>query len=155
MEFILIIVMIGGFLFLMNKKGYFNRIKNIYGMLMIIISMNTIDLPSKLSQSPNKQKATAKITEKSLNIVYEYFGESHIVTIPYDRNHIAFMSQLKAELICKNDEILNITQQPGIPYIVSAAQLGGKCIKIYDYDSEKSYDYEGDKIPGYCQDLMI
>ena len=34
--------------------------------------------------------------------------------------------------------LLDITQQPGIPYMITAYSLGGYAISVYDADSEET-----------------
>lgn len=66
---------------------------------------------------------------RSATITYTHNGQTHIVIVPYNRRHIRSMSQHQVHLV-KGEDTINITHQPGIPYLVTAEELGGDSIVI-------------------------
>jgi hypothetical protein len=74
-------------------------------------------------------------TGKSASIKYTRYGKSYILNIPYDRSRISSMSSYTVYLI-KNNQRINITQQSGIPYLVTADELGGNSIEVETIDGD-------------------
>ena len=114
-----------------------------------------IKLLNKLSQNVNaEQKSGISIndTEKSASIMYERGGQMQIVHIPYCRRYVAKMSQFDAKLIREDKEPLDITQSPGVPYLVSGEDLGGTCIFITNLETGDSKSYT--TAPLYAEELF-
>jgi hypothetical protein len=87
-------------------------------------------------------------------IEYEYFGQKYKLAIPYNRKKLINMANYKAEL-CFNDKTsVNITQQPGIPYILNASDLGGQYIKITNMETGLSHNYDNKHVPMYADELI-
>ena len=80
-------------------------------------------------------------SDMSASIIYEWMWSQYILLVPYSRKHIADMTQFKVELLRDNKDPLNITQQPGIPYLICAKDLGGSPIRIINEDTGVSYLY--------------
>lgn len=78
-------------------------------------------------------------SRKAVCITYSKQGQSHNIYVPYNSRQIAKMSGHRAFLI-KSEQETEITQQPGIPYLVTAEQLGGEQIKIVTLDETKYFD---------------
>lgn len=93
-------------------------------------------------------------TDTSASIVYERIGQQYIMLVPYNRRYVAAMSQFKVELLRTNNEPVNITQQPGIPYLVSADSLGGYSIRITNQETGTSKEYLHIDIPHYGEEVM-
>lgn len=67
---------------------------------------------------------------------YFYNGQSYTLRIPYKRSQMARMD----EYIVWADE-KNITQQPGIPYLLNAEELGCEKIRSCNVDTEEVFVY--------------
>lgn len=92
-------------------------------------------------------------TDVSATISYERMGTKYILFVPYSREHVAQMTQFNVELLRDGKDSLNITQQPGIPYLVSANDLGGYAIKVTNEDNNTVYTYEHEDPPMYCKEV--
>ena len=88
------------------------------------------------------------IHSDSALIKVTHAGKSHSVYVPYDRKKSTSMLRKKVYLI-KNGEKTDISQKPGIPYLVSAKQMGGKSIIVEDMSGEIIKTYSEDEIPNY------
>lgn len=93
-------------------------------------------------------------TDASVTLSYSRMGKPCIIHIPYNMAKIASMAQFKVLLLRKQHDSLNITQEPGIPYMVSASQLGGYAIQITDEESGNVFTYQADQIPGYANEVF-
>ena len=71
-------------------------------------------------------------------IPYYHNGISYSIRVPYKRSEMARMD----EFIVWADE-KNITQQPGIPYLLDAEELGCKEITSCNVDTEETFSYNG------------
>ena len=86
--------------------------------------------------------------KNSAIIKVQHAGKSHSVYVPYDRRKSSSMLSKKVYLV-QGDIKTDISQKPGIPYLVSASQLGGTHIMVEDLSSVVLKIYEADEIPGY------
>jgi hypothetical protein len=75
-------------------------------------------------------------------------GKTHSVYLPYDRRKSTSMLRKKVYLL-KGNEKIDISQKPGIPYVVSASMLGGEFIIIEDPEGNIIKQYSKDEIPNY------
>lgn len=89
----------------------------------------------------------ATVEGNIINIPFYYQGSVYRITLPYARKHAPNMSSLQVILTKNNDEEQNITHLPGIPYLVSAQQLGGNSMTVYDINTETSRSIEYDEAP--------
>lgn len=86
---------------------------------------------------------------KSASISYVRNGMNYIVNVPYHRNKVGVMSGIKAYLIrryLEEEEAIEITQQSGVPYLVSAEMLGGEKI-LLKYREGEVKEFIGNEIP--------
>jgi hypothetical protein len=102
----------------------------------------------------NKKIIINYINNNSAMIEYEYFGQNYKLSIPYNRKKLINMSDYKAEFCFNDKPSLNITQQPGIPYILNANDLGGEYIKITNMETGLSHNYDNKKVPMYADELF-
>lgn len=100
-------------------------------------------LISQLSNISSKG-GSFKINGNSACITYLRYGREYQVNIPYNRHLVAKMSSCKVFLI-KGEEKIDITQQPGIPYLMTASMLGGD--KIILEKGDTVIEYGPDQIP--------
>lgn len=97
---------------------------------------------------------TISDTDETALLTYNRLNTQYTVSLPYNRRKVASMNQFTVHLLYKNQGPLNITQEPGIPYIVSANQLGGVAIEVIDSDTGNKVTYSGDQIPMYCVEVI-
>lgn len=88
-------------------------------------------------------------TKACAKILYTYNGIERNLYVPYESSKVAEMSQYIVQLYYANGTTLDITQQPGVPYLVTAALLGGKEIRATEVNSEIVTVYEGNTTPLY------
>lgn len=152
MELLLCVIGLSGLtaVLLYNRKWIYQKYIIIKMALTLLYS---ISFPPEIKETQNMHKFVINTTQCSASIMYEYIGKPYIVTVPYNKKHVIRMSDYKVELIYEDGKILPITQQAGVPYLVSAKSLGGKYIKVTDFESESAKIYNEDEIPGYCLDL--
>lgn len=102
----------------------------------------------------NNKKININYINNSATIEYEYFGQNYKLSIPYNRKKLINMTNYKAELFFNDKQPLNITQQPGIPYILNANDLGGEYIKISNMENGLSHNYDNKQVPMYADELI-
>jgi len=106
----------------------------------------------------NKQGLTSHIeildTDISAKISYNYGPKKFHVFVPYRRDYVINMSQFKVELLNGDQIIQNITQSPGIPYLITASILGGDSIRIINEETSMSYIYDIDTCPMYGMEVF-
>lgn len=71
-------------------------------------------------------------------IPYYYNGQPYTIRVPYNRSQMAKMDEY---LVWADEK--NITQQPGIPYMVNADALGCEKIRSCNADTEEVFVYSG------------
>jgi hypothetical protein len=138
--------------------GYYNylsdwvRIKKQRFDLFLNI-LNTLQNPSSVKS--HQSSFTVNDTDISANILYERLGNEYILFVPYNRSFVAPMSQFKTELLRKNAISVDITQQPGIPYMVTAAEIGGYAIKITNQETNMFHEYDHETCPMYGEEVIF
>lgn len=129
-------------------------VKKYQNLRLLYSLVNNIKSQEKLENKPKVEPFQINDYDRSANITYTRMNESHTVHVPYSRKHIAAMSQFKAELLKKDFDPIDITQQPGIPYLINAYDLGGYAIRITDQETNKSHIYEEKVCPVYAEEVM-
>ena len=111
---------------------------------------------SILAQGSKSQQASFVIndTDCSATLAYAYNGASHTICVPFTRSRSLAMSNLQVLLVRSDKSTVNITQQPGIPYLVSSRELGGVKISVTNIDSGATFSYEQDYVPLYCDEVL-
>lgn len=128
------------------------------------VRLQRISIIFSLIENLNQEKSRAKKntvsfvvndSDLSATIIYERLGTQYILLVPYNRSYIADMSQFRVELLRNDKEPLNITQQPGIPYMINAGDLGGHSIRITDEETGVSHVYNQVTCPRYGTDVIL
>lgn len=95
-----------------------------------------------------KNFSTTKINESKIlnnrscsHISYMHSGSKYQIYVPFDTELSSLMKDVSVFLHKPSEEI-DITHQPGIPYLMSAASLGGYRIEFIK-DNEILYSVEG------------
>lgn len=73
-------------------------------------------------------------------------GKTHSIYVPYNRRKSSKMVKHNVYLY-KGDEKIDITQKPGVPYLVSAFNLGGDMIVVENKEGEVLHTYKEEEIP--------
>ena len=122
-------------------EKYHNRIKwymTIYNTVKVVIQ-NYYGVSYDTSVELNQSK-------KTLSITYTYLGQVYLFNVPYELNKTMINRSKKVYLVNDKHEI-NITQQPGVPYMCSAHDLGGESIIIRDLLGTIVKKYSYNQIP--------
>ena len=128
---------------LLGFMGY--KLYTMRGRGEVILSL-LYTLSKRISQKPkNTGYITINQTVTSASVSYTRYDKEYQIHIPYNKDLITKMTRLKVYLV-KDGERVEITQQPGIPYMVSARMLGGEKIIIVK-DNNVQKEYKNDEIP--------
>jgi protein tyrosine phosphatase len=111
-------------------------------------------LAKEASKSVPKEHFEVNSTDDSATILYERMSNEYRLVVPYSRRYVASMTQLKVELVYENGSRLDITQQPGIPYLFTANELGGKQIVVMNGDTGIEHTYSLNERPKYADETM-
>jgi hypothetical protein len=79
-------------------------------------------------------------SKKWANIIFESYGKSYQMIVPYDNNLVRKMSGSTVCLIDKNDIETDITQKPGLPYLMTAGELGGMSLRMTKGETIKLFE---------------
>lgn len=109
----------------------------------------------ELAKKQNDEGITFKTLEKSKSavVLYKYGGKEHKVCIPYDRSKSTNMLRKEVRLVIDQEGIeekIDITHKPGVPYLLSANDMGGSKIIILK-DNKIIKEYIGNEIPNYLE----
>lgn len=106
----------------------------------------------RLAKMKDPQAAATCIfnsTELSASIVYSRAGKDRILNIPYNKKLKMAMTPYKVLLVVNGTNYQDITQEPGMPYLCTARQLGGQKIIATNKLDEKTLTFSDDIAPGY------
>jgi len=85
-------------------------------------------------------------------VTYTYNEKKYRVLVPYRAEKAAGMLSLRATLHLTDGSILDITQQPGVPYLCKASDLGGEKIVLYNAETNNSVEYT--VAPGWAEEIV-
>ena len=110
----------------------------------------------KNKNNSNRDNVSFKQFGKSQSaiVMFEYGGKQSKVHIPYNRRKMVSMMRKKVFLIRptkdtdEEDEKIEITHKPGVPYLLSAREMGGNKI-IVKKDNDIIQTYDVDDTPNY------
>lgn len=95
-----------------------------------------------MEQNPAELNLNYNRTSARLN--YTHKGKEHILYIPYDKKLLRKVGYTVFHEL--NETKVDITQEPGVPYLVTANMLGGGEIKVYKDDELVNTFKEDDHI---------
>lgn len=84
-----------------------------------------------------------------IEIKYNYMAKNYALRIPYDHNKIAQTTQFLVTAKSNDGLEYDITQQPGIPYLLSPYEMNMVNIQIYNMLDDTTLTFTGDQIPMY------
>lgn len=103
------------------------------------------DLDRRMKRE-DEEEMFKPIHSNSAQIKVTHGGKSHKIYLPYNRRKSTSMLRKRVYLI-KNGEKLDISQKPGIPYLICAEDLGGESIVIENLDGDVVHTYSKDEVP--------
>ena len=125
-----------------SYKGYFYMKEKLYNHIIEKVNEKLKnDIEDEDLFKPLHKNSSAVINVK-------HNGKTHPVYIPYDRRKSVSMLRKRVFLL-KDDQKEDMTQKPGVPYLVSAKDLGGDSIIVEDLSGEFLKSYTEDEIPGF------
>ena len=111
-------------------------------------------LVAKLTQVKPVENDQSVMGSNFVTIKYNVNGGIRQIRVPFSSTYRTKMIGVDAKLIRTDGQKEDITQQPGIPYLSSAASLGGTQIVLSNYDSGKNHVYGKDTIPGFGLEVL-
>lgn len=87
-------------------------------------------------------------TRKSAVITYTSYGIERLINVPYHRDIKEAMRPWRVLLVGKSKDPVDITQEPGYPYLCSPQELGGREIIAQNQQTNQVISYQNDA-PGY------
>lgn len=111
----------------------YNKYNNLLNLMNIEGQTNTITLHHTYAVIP-----------------YKYNNTEYTVRIPYNVSKVCHMDEFIVWAETPEGSV-NITQQPGIPYMLTPTLLGCNSITVHNVDSDKYYDYAD--VPMYLEDI--
>jgi len=100
----------------------------------------------ELDKRMENEEGFKPMRTNSAMIKVSHGGKSHSIYVPYNRRKTTKMLRTKVFLL-KGEEKIDITQKPGIPYLVSAKDLGGEMIIVEDKGGNVLYTFKDEEIP--------
>ena len=100
-------------------------------------------------------EATLSDDCKMLTIPYKKNNQLYSITVPYSTMNILPMTDFKVVLKKGDSDSIDITQQPGIPYLSSASELGGESIIVTNPFADISERFTGKDRPGFVYKLHL
>lgn len=106
----------------------------------------------ELDKKQNNEEVLFKPLERSNSalIFYKNGGKDHKVCIPYDRSKATSMLRKEVKLYFTDGETIDITHKPGVPYLLSANDMGGVKI-IVSKNNINIKEYSEDQIPNFLE----
>lgn len=98
---------------------------------------------------PKKGEACEDL-ETYKKIHYNNNDKNYCVYVAYNESKKFLMENIKVFLY-KNNEKIDITQEPGVPYTLKASEMEGEYIEVIFCDTIYTYI---DKPPMYCEELL-
>ena len=77
-----------------------------------------------------------------VRISYEYGGKTYYIVVPYDKE-LCRSGRRKQVFLQQGENFIDITQKPGIPYLLTPEQLGGKVLIKKDRKLLKDFNGSG------------
>jgi len=145
---VLILTVFTGALLIYWKLGYLKgtRVEKIidsYKPYLIAISVGAKMAKDKIFKPSYPVTGQLNGTGESFSITYTYNGKVNIINLPY-RNPTTLMTKLFNVYLVRNGKEIDITQDPFIPYMITAKQMGGQKIIVQDLSGDIVYEFKGD-----------
>lgn len=129
-----------------------------YGMLKTLYKLKNNITPEFIETinhiNLNQIKNKTKIFNKTIHIYYDYLGKEYLVILPYNKSKLVEMCKYNFIAVYDNNNQVEITQQPGVPYLVSSEEIECKEIIVRNNDADVKYVYKKDKVPRYGDEIL-
>ena len=93
-----------------------------------------------------KDTPSCVINDKYMTIFYTLNNNKYSVNIPYDKRLATRAIGKKVYLIC-DDCRVDVTHQPGVPYLVKASDIGGNYYIVHDFIDDECTKVDPDELP--------
>ena len=124
-------------------------------LIDLVSNVNNIDIALSLlnNNNNNNNNNPVKIVNKTIHISYDFLGKEYVVILPYIRSKVVDMC-VSDVMAVYDEKTVDITQQPGIPYLFNAGELGCNTIEVVNSDTNLSHTYEKHQRPNYCSEIF-
>lgn len=127
-------------------------IKNCYQKAVFVCT-----LANELHKNaPKKDKPEFELSESDNWACIRYIdnsGNERQVVVPYNRSNVMYMSTISVSVMERDGSYKDITQQPGLPYLITPNMLECECIVATNNNTGMSYTYTYDTAPLYCTEV--
>ena len=103
--------------------------------------LNNTSIPSNINP-------TVVVEDGHMVIHYTYQNEKYKLFVPYNQSMVAKTAQYVVVGTNEEGKEIPLTQQPGVPYVVTPDDLGLQNITVYDLDEDEKRIYYSTQ-PGY------
>lgn len=136
----------------LGQLGWLDRFES-YRRLKTTISMiiRIVDNFSSITRPSSDVGVSVNKNNKSISVEYYEGRHKRIVQIPFSIEKREYMKHWKVYLVVNKSKNINITQGPGIPYMCSAQDMGGREIIAIHNLNEKTLHYRKTTIPYYLE----
>ena len=93
-------------------------------------------------RSTDKPSITIGETGRFACITYSRMGFTYSLYVPFEKRKVAKLSSIRVYLHKADGPVVDITQQPGIPYLVTASMLGGTHIRVVGENKSVTFESE-------------
>lgn len=126
-----------GWMIVRNKTTIKNFIVNL-----------VVDVAVRIGTRLYLKQKSATLCGRSLKIPYKYNGVDYVVYVPFARNIRRKMRNTKVFLVKEDGHNkVDISQQPGCPYLITADSLGGEKIEVVNCETGYTHEFEKNVIP--------
>lgn len=133
----------------------YNKIKNkIYSNYLKITYFITLYRSLSNPETTKTNTPSFVLSGSSASVSYLRLNKEYTLFVPYSRTKSLSMIEINAFLVKRGGEKVDITQQPGIPYLVSAYDMNAEKIILLNNKTGKSFDYLHKTMPLYGDELL-
>lgn len=119
-----------------------------------ILKLATPYILSQIGIAMTDNKSNSKLENNMLHVEYSIENSKYNLTLPYNRRKRIPMTNLKVVAYYANGTELNLTQQPGIPYLITAEIIGAENIIVRNCINNKTIKYTKDEFIGYAEEAL-
>lgn len=132
------------------QEGWFDQFQTLQRLIKSInMAIRIIDNIAAVTKPNAVNNCSINNSNLSMSITYTRTGKEKLFNIPYRSDLKENMRMWKVYLISDKNRSKDITQEPGLPYICTPEQLGGKEILANNSDTGDIIHFKKDISPGY------